>query len=119
MVALALNVLKPLPPDRAWRAGIAQGTAEVGFRLCARGAQQQAAQQEAGEKNRDLAVPLGLHVTDYKAIFRASQPPPGQRAGNQGKVKGESDRLESAFTFLAPLLLFYLSARPSSATPVG
>ena len=48
----------------------------MGFRLCARGAQQQAAQQEAGEKNRDLAVPLRMHVPDYKAIFRASQPPP-------------------------------------------
>ena len=43
----------------------------MGFRLCARGAQQQAAQREAGEKNRDLAVPLGMHVTDYKAISRA------------------------------------------------
>ena len=47
----------------------------MGFRLCARGAQQQAAQQEAGEKNRDLAVPLRMHVPDYKAIFRASQAP--------------------------------------------
>ena len=54
----------------------------MGFRLCARGAQQQAAQQEAGEKNRDLAVPLGLHVPDYKAIFRASQVPARGRGRN-------------------------------------
>jgi hypothetical protein len=48
--------------------------------LCARGAQQQAAQQEAGEKKRELAELLELHVMDYKQIFWAPQVPDAQCA---------------------------------------
>ena len=69
----------------------------MGFRLCARGAQQQAAQQEAGEKIHELAVPLGMHAIDYRSIFRATQPPT-QRTGGllspkiRGKVKGQREK---------------------------
>ena len=49
------------------------GYCEVGVSLCARGAQQQAGQQVADKKKTELAVLLGMHVPDYKQIFRAPQ----------------------------------------------
>ena len=51
------------------------GYCEDGISLCARGAQQQAGQQVADKKKTELAVLLGIHVPDYKQIFRDPQVP--------------------------------------------
>ena len=51
------------------------GYCECGFKLCARGAQQQACQQKAGGKKSESAVLLGNHAPDYKQIFLALQAP--------------------------------------------
>ena len=88
----------------------------MGFRLCARGAQQQAAQQEAGEKNRDLAVPLGMHAIDYKAIFGASQAPgrpvEPEKPSERGKLKVKVNN----GAFVPPSLFPWRPLRPSRST---